>query len=134
MILATGGASYPGTGSSGDGYTMAKEVGHNIIPLKPSIVPIEVAEKWISDLQGLSLRNVSASVFCNGKKIVYEFGELLFTHYGLSGPIILYLSRVVSELYSRNNKNTIIISINLKPALSREVLDKRLQKRFYRVY
>lgn len=128
VILATGGASYPGTGSSGDGYKMAKEIGHNIIPLKPSLVPIEVNEEWIGDLQGLSLRNVTASVVSEGKKEAEEFGELLFTHYGLSGPIILSLSKKVAEIIDANHEAS--IEINLKPALSDELLDKRIQRDF----
>lgn len=127
VILATGGASYPGTGSSGDGYRMAKEVGHAITPLKPSLVPLEVAEDWIKELQGLSLKNVTATVLVGGKKQADDFGEMLFTHYGLSGPIILSLSKVVAEALNAGNKE-VMLEINLKPALSEEVLDKRVQR------
>jgi len=126
VILATGGASYPGTGSSGDGYRIAKDIGHNIVALKPSLVPLEVDEEWIGDLQGLSLRNVTASVVSDGKKVAEEFGEMLFTHYGLSGPIILSLSKKVAELLDDHQET--FIEINLKPALSAEVLDKRIQR------
>lgn len=127
VILATGGASYPGTGSSGDGYKMAKELGHAIIPLKPSLVPLEVTEDWIKELQGLSLKNVTATVLVGGKKQADDFGEMLFTHYGLSGPIILSLSKVVAEALNTGSKE-VMLEINLKPALSEEVLDKRIQR------
>lgn len=128
IILATGGASYPGTGSSGDGYRIAAELGHAITPLKPSLVPLEVEEEWISDLQGLSLKNVTAAVFHKEQKLAEEFGEMLFTHYGLSGPIILSLSKTAAEWLAK--KEEVSIQINLKPALSEEVLDKRLQRDF----
>lgn len=127
VILATGGASYPGTGSSGDGYKMAKELGHAIIPLKPSLVPLEVTEDWIKELQGLSLKNVTATVLVGGKKQADDFGEMLFTHFGLSGPIILSLSKVVAEALNAGSKE-VMLEINLKPALSEEVLDKRIQR------
>lgn len=129
IIVATGGASYPGTGSSGDGYRIAKELGHTVTPLKPSLVPLEVAEEWVQDLQGLSLRNITASVIFEGKKVAEEFGEMLFTHYGLSGPIILSLSKKVAELLNNHNKE-VMVSINLKPALSLEILDQRIQRDF----
>lgn len=129
VVLATGGASYPGTGSSGDGYRMAVALGHTIIPLQPSLVPLEVAEDWITDLQGLSLKNVKAAVLADGKKIAEDFGELLFTHFGLSGPIILSLSNQVAELL-RQKKGEVTVAINLKPALSPEELDRRIQRDF----
>lgn len=130
VIIATGGASYPGTGSSGDGYRLAQAVGHSIIPLKPSLVPLEVAEEWITELQGLSLKNVTATVICDEKKAADEFGEMLFTHYGLSGPIILSLSKKVAELFQHNHGKEVTIEVNLKPALNTETLDKRLQRDF----
>ncbi|MBP2664388.1 MAG: hypothetical protein H6Q71_2336 [Firmicutes bacterium] len=130
VIVTTGGASYPGTGSSGDGYRLAQAIGHTIVPLKPSLVPLEVAEEWITDLQGLSLKNVTATVICDRKKAADEFGELLFTHYGLSGPIILSLSKKVAELFIAAPEKEVTIEINLKPALSTEILDKRLQRDF----
>jgi predicted Rossmann fold flavoprotein len=129
VILATGGASYPGTGSSGDGYRIAAALGHTIVPLQPSLVPLEVAEDWITDLQGLSLKNVKAAVLAGDKKVAEDFGELLFTHFGLSGPIILSLSNQVSELM-RRKKGEVSVAINLKPALSPEELDKRVQRDF----
>ncbi|AIF51564.1 NAD(P)/FAD-dependent oxidoreductase [Pelosinus sp. UFO1] len=130
VILATGGASYPGTGSSGDGYRMGEMIGHTIVPLKPSLVPLEVGEDWIGELQGLSLKNVSASVIFGGKKVADDFGEMLFTHYGLSGPIILSLSKKVAELLTNHPNQEVLIQINLKPALTSEVLDKRIQRDF----
>lgn len=96
VIVAAGGASYSGTGSAGEGYLLAEAAGHNIIPLKPSLVPIEVEEEYITELQGLSFKNVTAAIIYNGKKVQEEFGEMLFTHFGLSGPIILSLSKPVS--------------------------------------
>ncbi|MDD4602062.1 hypothetical protein SDC9_05873 [bioreactor metagenome] len=128
VIVTTGGASYPGTGSSGDGYRIAKGLGHTITTLKPSLVPLEVDEAWVKDLQGLSLRNVTASVFCESKKVAEEFGEMLFTHYGLSGPIILSLSKKVAEQLNKNME--VMLSINLKPALTVEALDQRIQRDF----
>lgn len=128
VILATGGASYPGTGSNGDGYAIAQQLGHSIVPIKPSLVPLEVEEDWIKDVQGLSLRNVCATVYSEDNKIGEEFGEMLFTHFGVSGPIILSLSKIVAEYLTKNK--VVELSINLKPALSVEVLDKRIQRDF----
>ena len=122
VILATGGASYPQTGSTGDGYDMAKKLGHTIVPIRAALVPLEVKEGYIQDLQGLSLNHVNASVYLNGKKIAEAFGEMLFTHFGLSGPIILTLSKTVVDSLA---KGRVEISIDLKPALSREKLDAR---------
>ena len=122
VILATGGASYPQTGSTGDGYDMAKKLGHTIIPIRAALVPLEVKEGYIQDLQGLSLNHVNASVYLNGKKIAEAFGEMLFTHFGLSGPIILTLSKTVVDSLA---KGRVEISIDLKPALLREKLDAR---------
>ena len=130
VIVATGGASYPGTGSTGDGYRMAEMAGHTIVPLKPSLVPLEVGEEWIGELQGLSLKNVTASVIFDGKKMAEDFGEMLFTHYGLSGPIILSLSKKVAEIFNNKPGEEVLIEINLKPALTTEVLDKRIQRDF----
>jgi predicted Rossmann fold flavoprotein len=130
VIVATGGASYPGTGSTGDGYRMGEMLGHTIVPLKPSLVPLEVGEDWIGELQGLSLKNVSASVIFAGKKVADDFGEMLFTHYGLSGPIILSLSKKVAEILNNKPDGEVLIEINLKPALTAEILDKRIQRDF----
>ena len=124
VILASGGMAYPATGSSGDGYKFGRDVGHKIIPVRPALVPLETKGNIAQMLQGLSLKNSKASVWVNGKKIKEDFGELLFTHFGLSGPIILSLSRfVVDEL---DKKNKVEISINLKPALDDKKLDNRL--------
>lgn len=131
VILATGGSSYPGTGSSGDGYIMAQKIGHTIVPLKPSLVPLEVSEEWIQELQGLSLKNVTATVMFEGKRMEDDFGEMLFTHYGLSGPIILSLSKKVSELLLENEgENEVLLEFDLKPALSEEKLDSRIMRDF----
>lgn len=124
FILCTGGLSYPQTGSTGDGYDFARKVGHNIIKPVPSLVPIEFEEKWIKDLQGLSLKNVEFSIVKNNKVLYKNFGEMLFTHYGVSGPIVLSGSRIVNF-----NKNLKAV-INLKPALSENELDKRIQSDF----
>lgn len=127
VILATGGASYPGTGSTGDGYSMAKKLGHTIVDLKPSLVPLVVEEPWVKELQGLSLRNVSVA-FLNksGKKIYNDFGEMLFTHFGVSGPVILSGSRHILKYDFKNVK----LSIDLKPALTEEKLDERIRRDF----
>lgn len=124
VILATGGKSYPGTGSEGDGYRLAKSIGHSIEEPLPSLVPLVCKGDVAQKLQGLALKNVNATVWINGKKAAEEFGEMLFTHFGLSGPIILTLSRkAVAELH-KNNK--VEVSIDLKPALDDQKLDKRL--------
>ncbi len=126
IIIATGGLSYPATGSTGDGYRFAESSGHNIIKTQPALVPIETEGRLSADLQGLSLKNVKAIVWVNKKKLAEDFGEMLFTHYGLSGPIILTLSRLIVQEFDK--KNEIEISIDLKPALDDPKLDKRLQR------
>ena len=108
VILATGGLSYPATGSNGDGYRIARELGHTVTPLRPALVPLETAERWVKDLQGLSLKNVEGLIRVNGKKIDSEFGEMLFTHFGLSGPIILSLSHAVSQALKKDPAPDII--------------------------
>lgn len=123
IVLATGGMSYPSTGSTGDGYEMAKEVGHTVTPLRPGLVPLITAEDFVPRLQGLSLRNVQATLHQNGRELANEFGEMLFTHFGVSGPIILTLS---SQLRGELDDNPVHLCIDLKPALSRQVLDQRL--------
>lgn len=128
VIVATGGASYPGTGSTGDGYTMAEKVGHKVISPLPALVPLRTVEQWPKELQGLTLKNVGASIWVNGKKKSEEFGEMLFTHFGVSGPIILTLSRIAS--HALRDKQKVEVKINLKPALSSEQLDLRLQRDF----
>jgi len=125
FIFCTGGISYPQTGSTGEGHALARKLGHNVTKLMPSLVPIEVREEWVKELQGLSLRNVEFKLLDSRNKTLYrDFGEMLFTHYGLSGPIVLSGSRIV------NFHKDLKVSINLKPALSVEEIDKRLQKDF----
>ena len=124
VIVATGGASYPATGSTGDGYRLAESVGHTIVPIRPALVPLETAGGVAPRLQGLSLRNVTVRVWVNGKKQAKVFGEMLFTHFGLSGPIILSLSRQVVDALRLGQR--VILSIDLKPALDERKLDARL--------
>ncbi|GAA0780544.1 NAD(P)/FAD-dependent oxidoreductase [Hathewaya limosa] len=125
-IICTGGASYPQTGSTGDGYDFSKELGHTVTNIKPSLVPMVAKEEWIKELQGLSLKNIEIK-FMQNKKVVYkEFGEMLFTHFGISGPVVLSASAKIPEGKIKDMK----AFINLKPALSEEELDKRLQKDF----
>ncbi|PIE86035.1 MAG: aminoacetone oxidase family FAD-binding enzyme [Bacteroidia bacterium] len=124
VILATGGKSYPATGSNGEGYALAKKMGHTIEKLRPALVPIETQGDIPKKLQGLTLKNVKAVVWANGKKLGDAFGEMLFTHFGLSGPIILSLSRIVVDELLKGNK--LEITIDLKPALDEQKLDKRL--------
>lgn len=129
VILAAGGSSYPGTGSDGSGVKLAKAVGHSIVPLAPSLVPLESDSPYIADLQGLSLRNIEGTVYADGKKIGAEFGEMLFTHFGVSGPIILSLSKCVAKAVNSGAQD-IELAIDLKPALDKEKLDARLQRDF----
>lgn len=130
VVIATGGKSYPATGSTGDGYILAAQVGHKIIDIRPSLVPIVTEESWVKDLMGLSLRNVELSVVAKNKVQAKMFGEMMFTHFGITGPIVLSLSHTVGKLMRKKNIGTIGLDINLKPALSPETLDKRLQKDF----
>lgn len=130
VVIATGGKSYPATGSTGDGYILAAQVGHKITDIRPSLVPIVTEESWVKDLMGLSLRNVELSVVAKNKVQSKMFGEMMFTHFGITGPIVLSLSHTVGKLMCKKNIGTIGLDINLKPALSPETLDKRLQKDF----
>ena len=130
VVLATGGLSYPGTGSTGDGYRMAKELGHSVTPLAPALIPLETIENWVKELQGLSLKNVEAIVRVDGRKVDSDFGEMMFTHFGISGPIILSLSQAVSKALKQTPVPEIFVDVNLKPALTAETLDKRLQRDF----
>ncbi len=126
-IVATGGCSYQTTGSTGDGYRFAKENGHQVSDLLPALVPMNVKEGFVKELQGLSLRNVKAAVY-QGKKLLYdEFGEMLFTHYGVSGPLMLSASSVVGK---QLRKEALRLEIDLKPALSEEQLDQRVLREF----
>lgn len=126
-IVATGGASYPSTGSTGDGYRFARDTGHKVTDLIPALVPMEVREWYAKELQGLSLRNISVSVLDGKKKLYEEFGEMLFTHYGVSGPVILSASSVVGKILQ---KKELKLCIDLKPALSEEQLDARVLREF----
>lgn len=126
-IVATGGLSYPSTGSTGDGYRFASECGHTLTPCMPSLVPMEVKENWVRELMGLSLRNVSASIYQGKKRLYQEFGEMLFTHYGVSGPIILSASSFVGQ---KLKDQELRLEIDLKPGLLEEQLDQRVRRDF----
>jgi len=126
IILATGGASYPKTGSDGEGFKMASRLGHKIIYILPALVPLETEEDWVRDLQGLSLRNVKAALFVDGKMEAEEFGEMMFTHFGVTGPIILTLSRMAAQYIAKGR--LVELEINLKPALSQQVLSERVMR------
>ena len=129
VIICCGGKSYPLTGSTGDGYTLAKQAGHTIVPLKPSLVPFTSGDKQCKDMQGLALKNVALRIVDkNSKKTVYsDFGEMLFTHFGVSGPLILSASAVIKQ---NTIKKPLQMFIDLKPALSYEALDKRILREF----
>lgn len=126
-IVATGGFSYQTTGSTGDGYRFAKELGHRVTKIRPSLVPLEIKEWYAKELQGLSLRNVTATVFDGKKKVYEDFGEMLFTHYGVSGPLMLSASSYVGELLDTKELQLVI---DLKPALTTEQLDQRVLRDF----
>lgn len=131
VVIATGGLSYPVTGSDGQGIEMLKKYGHTISELRPALVPMNIKEEYAKDLQGLSLKNVEVSYYRTAKqskKPVYsEFGEMLFTHFGVSGPVVLSASSVIGKYITDEN---IIMSIDLKPALSKEQLNERLLREF----
>lgn len=126
-MVATGGISYASTGSTGDGYRFAKETGHNVTELLPSLVPMEVKEWYAKELMGLSLRNVNATIYDGKKKLYEEFGEMLFTHYGVSGPIIISAS---SHVGKKLQQKELKLVIDLKPALTAEQLDQRILRDF----
>ena len=127
VIIATGGVSYPATGSTGDGYEFAKNLGHTVTDIIPSLVPVEVEEKWPYDLMGLSLKNTEITVLNEkGKKVYDDFGELMFAHFGLSGPTVLSASAHMRPMESGKYK----IVIDLKPALDEKQLDSRLLRDF----
>ena len=128
VIIAAGGASYPATGSTGDGYRLAKSVGHTVTPIRPALVPLKTAGNIASRIQGLNLRNVAAKIWIDGKKRADEFGEMTFTDFGVSGPIILSLSRQVVDALGPGQK--VSLSIDLKPALDERKLDARLLRDF----
>ncbi len=128
VIVCTGGLSYPGTGSTGDGYAMAKQAGHHVTKLYPSLVPLKAKEKWCQELMGLSLKNCAIAVKNKAGKVIYkDFGEMLFTHFGVSGPMILSASRhMIKDLEEENYT----IEIDLKPALEEKTLDNRILRDF----
>jgi predicted Rossmann fold flavoprotein len=128
VIITTGGLSYPATGSTGDGYKFAKMAGHKIVPTRPALVPLEISGNIVSKLAGLHLRNVNAKIIINDKIKKDAFGEMEFTKFGISGPIILSLSRYIVD--ALNMKQKISLSIDLKPALDEQKLDKRLIREF----
>lgn len=127
VIVATGGNSYQSTGSTGDGYRFARKLGHSVTPILPALVPFNVAEDWESDLQGLSLKNVSIVVLDGKQEIYSDFGEMLFTHFGVSGPLILSASSFAAR---RIKEHPLKLIIDLKPALSQEQLDERILRDF----
>lgn len=124
-IVCTGGLSYPATGSTGDGMEWAQKLGHRIITPRPALVPVEVKETWTKEVQGLNLKNVEISIYQNGKKCDSRFGEALFTAIGMSGPIIIDMSKTIGTYLK---KGPVQLSIDLKPALDFQTLDKRLQR------
>ena len=126
VLIATGGKSYPATGSTGDGYTLANELGHTVTNICPSLVPLVIKEKCCSEMMGLSLRNVCLSLFDYDKCIFSEQGEMLFTHFGVSGPLVLSASSHIRDMKSGRYR----ISIDMKPALNEQQLDKRIQRDF----
>jgi predicted Rossmann fold flavoprotein len=119
--------SYPLTGSTGDGYRFAQELGHQVRKPQPSLVPLEVEQDFVKQMQGLSLKNVELSAFAEGKRFARLFGEMLFTHFGVSGPIVLTISQAVVK---RLGRSRVSLSLNLKPALKREQLEQRLVREF----
>ena len=127
VIIATGGYSYPTTGSTGEGHTMAKKAGHKITKCVPALVPFNTKEEWVKELQGLSLRNVNVNILDNGKSIYEDFGELLFTHFGVSGPTVLSASSYVIDIIRTRELELVI---DLKPALTEQVLDERILRDF----
>jgi len=128
IIITTGGLSYPATGSTGDGFKFAKSAGHKIVNTRPALVPLEISGNIVSNLAGLHLRNIRVKIVINDKKKYDAFGEMEFTKFGISGPIILFLSRYVVD--ALNLKQKISLSIDLKPALDEQKLDKRLIREF----
>ena len=128
IIIATGGRSYPGTGSTGDGSLLAVKLGHHVVKELPALVPLETEDEWVKELQGLALKNVRATLLSDGKKISDMFGEMLFTHFGVSGPIILSLSRQAAQELAAGR--FVELELDLKPALAMEQLDARLLRDF----
>ena len=127
VILATGGYSYPSTGSTGEGHNFAKKLGHTITKCSPALVPFIAKEEWVKDLQGLSLRNCGVTIYDGNKKIYEDFGELLFTHFGVSGPTVLSASSYVTDIIKHRELSLVI---DLKPALTVQQLDERILRDF----
>ena len=127
VIIATGGLSYPTTGSTGDGYRFAEGLGHTLTERIPSLVPFETEEEWVTELSGLSLKNSSVTIYKDSRKLYEGFGEMLFTHFGVSGPLILSASSLVNDYWNRFPLN---MKIDLKPALTEQQLDKRILRDF----
>lgn len=125
VIICTGGKSYSSTGSTGDGYRFAASFGHTVKPPRPSLIPLVTEEEWAADLMGLSLRNVTLSAYRGKKKLYSDMGEMMFTHFGVTGPLVLTLSGIIAD-----DPAGVQLFIDMKPALSREMLDKRLQSDF----
>lgn len=128
VIVATGGFSYQTTGSNGDGYKMAEATGHRVTDILPALVPLNTKEEYAKELQGLSLRNIKATFYANGKEVYSDFGEMLFTHFGISGPVILSGSSYITARLNRGEK--ISVKIDLKPALTVDELDARVLRDF----
>ncbi|MGM0395567.1 MAG: NAD(P)/FAD-dependent oxidoreductase [Bacillota bacterium] len=125
LILSSGGKSYTATGSTGDGFNFAKSLGHTVTDLRPSLVPIELNNSWLDDLMGLSLKNVTLKAFSGKKEVHSEFGEMVFTHYGISGPIVLTISNYINSI-----KKEISLRLDLKPALDKDKLNARIMRDF----
>lgn len=130
VILTTGGASYPATGSDGSGYAIAAALGHTIVPLKPSLVPLVGQDPWLPDLAGLAPKNVAVSLWAGEKQLATDFGEMLFTHFGLSGPVILSLSKQACAYWQKQPQTPLTVKIDWKPALDEAQLDARLLRDF----
>ena len=127
VVLATGGVSYPTTGSGGDGHRIAEGLGHTLKTCTPALTPMETAEQWCTSLQGLSLKNVTLTMRCGGKQIWSGFGEMLFTHFGISGPLVLSASSYYGKC---KDKTAVTAAVDLKPALTMEQLDRRILRDF----
>lgn len=126
VLIATGGASYPLTGSTGDGYEFARSTGHTVTDIVPSLVPLEIKEDFCGELSGLTLKNISLSLFDREKKVYSELGEMMFAYFGVTGPLVLTASSRIRKMET----GRYVISLDLKPGLSEEKLDKRLQRDF----
>ena len=126
LVIATGGLSYPLTGSTGDGFKFAREMGHTVTKCYPSLVPLKVREKWTADLMGHSLKNIKIKITIDNKEVYSDFGEMMFTHFGVTGPVILSASRYINDRIDEKPK----LHIDLKPALDNKELDNRILRDF----